>query len=137
MLECVPILLPEPLNFLDDLWCCIRDLDRVGLNMGNSKALILHKVLEVNHEQSTTFRNDVVFVPWIEKCVWEMSARQSVYRIDNDLESIRQSFCVFFLSDIRSESAIEHLPSITIVPSFNGQPGIFNIAEIPGVLFAK
>ena len=50
VLEGVAVLLAELHDLLDDLGSGPRDLDRVGLDVRNVKALLLDKVLEVYHE---------------------------------------------------------------------------------------
>ena len=60
MLKGVAILLAKLHDKLDDFRRCVRNLDGVRLNMGNSKAPFLYLVFEVYHEQSSTFRHNIV-----------------------------------------------------------------------------
>ena len=51
MFEVVAILLTEVNDCLDDLRCCVGNLDRVGLDMRNRDTkLLLTVVLEIDHE---------------------------------------------------------------------------------------
>src|SRR5580765_736175 len=89
-LELIPVFPPKMSNELDNVLICIRNLDRIRLDVDRSITMLLNSMLQVNHEQRTTFGNDVVFVSIISERIIEMSARQSIDDVDNDFESVRQ-----------------------------------------------
>lgn len=88
MLEGVAILLAERLDELSDLRICIRNLDRVRLDVHDLISLLLQGILQVDHEQRTTLRYDIVLVAWVLECVRELSRRQPIDDVDGNLQRV-------------------------------------------------
>ena len=72
MLEVIAIHLAIPLNKLDNMKIRIRNLNRICLNMSDRIATLLYLMLEINHEQSTALRHDVVLVTRIVERIVEV-----------------------------------------------------------------
>ena len=62
MLEGVAVFLGKLRAEINDFRCCIRDLDRIRLDVRHREAALLDLILQSAHEQSTAQRNDVVGV---------------------------------------------------------------------------
>ena len=90
MLEVIVIHLAISLNELDNMQICIRNLNRIGLNMSNRIAALLHLMLEINHEQSATLRYDVVLITRIVERIVEVRGGETIHRVDCDLQSLRE-----------------------------------------------
>ncbi len=88
MLENITVHLAILHDELDDLRRSIRDLDRVRLDMGNSKAPFLDLMLEVDHKQGSALGDDVVFVPIVTERVLKAGRSQAVDRVDSDFQGL-------------------------------------------------
>ena len=73
---------------LNDLRRGIRNLDRVRLDMSNSKASFLDLVLEVDHKQGSALGDDVVFVSIVTERVLKAGRSQAVDRVDSDFQGL-------------------------------------------------
>ena len=133
MLKGVTISLSVIHNKLDNLRCRIRNLDRVRLNVSNSKAPFLYLVFKVNHEQSSSFGYNIIFVSRITERILEVSRSQTIYRVDCRLQSICQilrcHLSVNDLLDIWCQLPIQHM--IDFVPSFvfDADSSFHNVTE--------
>jgi hypothetical protein len=72
MLELVSELGAEEHHLFDDIGCCIRNFDRVRLDVHDLEPELLNEVLQVNHEQGSTLRHDVVDVADIPERIVEL-----------------------------------------------------------------
>src|SRR6476620_11229137 len=79
-------------NKSNDLRRGVRNLNGIGLDMSYLETLILNRMLQVNHEESTTLGDDVILVPVVLELGVKPSAGQTVDNIDHDLQRIRQTF---------------------------------------------
>src|SRR5699024_732592 len=75
MFEVIPIPLAEVHHLLNDVLVCIRNLNRVRLDVCYVVTLLLYIVLQVNHEQRTTLGYDVILVARVSELVVELSRR--------------------------------------------------------------
>ena len=71
VLKVVPIQFAVLGHKLDDLRRCVWNLDGVGFDVRYNKALTLNSVLEVDHEQGTSFSNDVILVTVIPERIFK------------------------------------------------------------------
>ena len=133
VLELVPVLLTELHDLGDDLRRSIRNLDRVGLNMGDRETSALHELLEIHHEQSTSLGDDVVLVVWITERVREARSRQTVHAVDRDLQSIRQCLGIVLTLQIWRQRTVQHLLSRVVLTMLDGHTSSLNIGELLGV----
>ena len=110
VLEIVAVFLAKVDDGLNNLRRGIRNLDRVRLNMcdGVTKFL-LHVMLEVDHEQGATLCDNVVDIARILTRIVELRARQTIYRVDNDLQSKGQGIRVDTFLNKRHERSIEEI----------------------------
>ena len=63
---------------LDNLRRCVRDFDGVRLDVGNSKALFLDLMLEVDHEQGSALGDDIIFVPGVPEGVLKVGRGKTI-----------------------------------------------------------
>ena len=120
MLKCVAVSLAEIHNKLDNLRRRIRNLDGVGLDVGNRVSTFLYLMLQIHHEQSPTLSHDIVNVSRITERILERCRSQTINRIDRGLQSIskllRCHLTIDHLLNIRCKLAIQHL--VHNLPSF-------------------
>ena len=90
VLEVIAIHLAISLNELDNMQIRIRNLNRIGLNMSDRIATLLYLMLEIDHEQSTALRHDVVLITRIVERIVEVRGGQTIHRVDRDLQSLRE-----------------------------------------------
>ena len=90
MLEAVAITLTELIDKCDDLRCCVRDFDRVGLDVSDRETSFLNGVLKIHHEECATFSDDVVDVTRISERVLISSICLTVDSINSRLQAISQ-----------------------------------------------
>lgn len=120
-------------NKLNNLRSCVRNLNRIGLNMGNSKAPFLYLVFEVNHEQSSSFGYNIIFVSRITEWIIEICRSKTVNRIDCSLQSVRQILCrhfsINYFLNIRCQLSIQHMVDLIPCLMFNADSSFYNITE--------
>ena len=134
MLEIVAVLLTEVDDGLNNLRRGIWNLDRVRLNMRDSVTkFLLHVMLEVNHEQGSTLRDNIVDVARVLAGVVELGARQTVYRVDNDLQSKCQGIRVNTFLNKRHERSIEEIFELVELIVLYQDTGLLNVTESLGV----
>ena len=73
VLKVVPIQFAVLSHKFDDLRRCVWNLDGVGFDVRYSKALTLNSVLEIDHKQSSTLRDDVILVTIISERIFKPS----------------------------------------------------------------
>ena len=85
VLKCVAVPFTK-LNYkVDDFRSSIWDLDRVRLNMRNSKAPFLNFLFKVDHKQSSSFSYDIVNIPLVLKRIIEGGRSESIDTVDYKL----------------------------------------------------
>ena len=94
MLKCIPILLTKLNHKGYNFRSSIRNLNRIGLNMGNSKALLLNGKLKVDHEEGSSFSDNIVNVSRISAGIIKRSRSKTIYAVYCNLQSIGQIICI-------------------------------------------
>ena len=72
VLEVIAVHFAISLNEFDNVQIRIRNLNRIRLNMSNRITTLLYLMLEIDHEQSTALRHDVVLVTRIVERIVEV-----------------------------------------------------------------
>ena len=90
VLKVIAIHLAISLNKLDNVQIRIGNLNRIRLNVRNRIAALLDLMLEINHEQSTALRHDVILITRIMERIVEVRGGQTIHRVDRDLQSLRE-----------------------------------------------
>ena len=102
--------------------------------MSYGEAFFLNLVLQVDHEQGSTFRHYVVFVIRMPELAREPSASPSVYGVDYDLQGKRQILVRNIrIVDVLGQFPVEHLLSRLVIAVLYGQAGVHEILEILSV----
>src|SRR5690606_2327955 len=123
VLEHIAVASAELEDLLDDLRCCVGDLDGVGLDVSYREALLLHVVLQIDHKQSTTLGDDVVDVARILEAVVELRRGQAIDDVDNNLQRIRELVCFLFVREVTCQLTAEHGLSGIEISMLDCDPG--------------
>src|SRR5690606_4081887 len=134
VLEVVSISLTELEDLLDDLRGRLRDLDRVSLNMSNRETVLLHEVLQVDHEQSATLSHDIVDVSRILERIVELRRSQTIDDVNDNLQSIGQLIGLFLICEMTRELPTEHLLGGLEVSMLNSNSSSLQSREVLSVL---
>ena len=105
--------------------------------MAYRETLILDGVLQVNHEQRAALSHDVVDIFGIFELAFELGRCQSVHRVDDDLQRIRQLGRLSFVSEIWRQLTSQHLARLVVVLVLDGDPRIQDILKVLRVLVSK
>ena len=118
---------------LDDLLRCIRDLDRVCLDVCNCESARLHLISEVNHEQSTTFCDDVVYITLVTEWIVKLCRGETINRVNDCFQRqrqiIRRHLAPLDHIDGFIQTTIQHGSSLIKLLMFNGNTGIFDLLK--------
>ena len=106
MFEVITIPLAERSHLIDDVFVRIRNLNGVRLDVGYVVTLLLHVVLQVNHEQCATLGYDVILVARVSELIVELSRREAIHDVDNNLQRIGKVLGVLLLFQIWTKLTI-------------------------------
>ena len=81
VLKVVTIEFTKLFNKSNNFWSSIRNFNTISFNVSNGEPPFLNSVLEINHEQRSTFSNNIVFVTNITEWIVKFSTCQSVYAV--------------------------------------------------------
>src|SRR3954468_10569536 len=94
---------------------------------------ILQSLFEVDHEQRTTFGNNVVNVANIPERIVKLGGGQSIDSIDHDLQGVGQSIGIIHVAEIGGrlekscQAPVEHFPSMIKIAMLDGYAGFLEI----------
>ena len=116
---------------LNDLLCRIRDLDRVCLDVRNCESTGLHLISEVDHEQSTTFCDDVVHITFVTERIVELCRCEAINRV-NDRFQCQSQIIGRHLTPLNHingfvQTTIQHGPSLIKLSMLYGNTGVFDL----------
>lgn len=128
VLEVIPVSLSEDYHLLNIIRCSVRDFNRIRLDMSYGQSeLILHIVLEVDHEQRAPLRDNIVDITRIPCRVVELSARQPVHRVDRNLQRLAEFVKVVVVCDL-NKTTFEELTQRVKVFMLDRHTSLFELA---------
>ena len=116
---------------LDDLLRCIRNLDRVCFDVCDCESARLHLIPEVDHEQSTTFCDDVVYITLVTERIVELCRGETINRVNDRFQCQCQIICRHLASlnhiDGFVQTTIQHGSSLIKLSMLYGNTSVFDL----------
>ena len=134
MLKRIAILLSEPHAEVNDFWRCVRNLDRIRLDVCHREATLLRLILQSAHKQSTTQGHNVVAIFRIAEWIVEGRAGQTVHGVDGDFQCLGQCLSLLGVVQILGQFAVKQLLGLVILLVLDIDTNIHQIVEILGIL---
>ena len=96
--------------------------------MGNSKTLLLNGLLQVDHEEGSSLRYNIVNISRVSAWVIEGCGSKTINTVDRDLQCIGKSLGIL-IRQIRRKFSVEHLLGFFIILVLDQKPCFLQHAE--------